>query len=177
MPRRWRQSESPQPTPRSRAAVVVTGLLAVTFIAGFVFVPLMQNAGSPGAWWLRAAYAPLCHQMSERSIELQGAPIAVCARCTGLYLGGALGLFLAAVLVVGRARRPRPFLLAWALAPTLIDALLPWVGLPGLPNLARLIVSVPAGVVAGVFLALGVAELFAQQTPVRSPESLENLAP
>jgi uncharacterized membrane protein len=157
--------------------VVLTGLLALTFIAGFVLVPLMQSAGTPGALWIRAAYAPLCHQMSERSIELQGTPLAVCARCTGLYLGGALGLFLAAWLVVGRARRPRPSLLAWAVAPTLIDALLPWVGLPGLPNLDRLIVSIPAGTVAGVFLALGVAELFARQAPARTAESFENLAP
>ncbi len=35
-----------------------------------------------------------CHQMSERSFFVRGYQFPVCARCTGVYLGGVLGLVL-----------------------------------------------------------------------------------
>lgn len=32
-------------------------------------------------------YSPVCHQISEKSFELFGTHLLVCARCTGIYLG------------------------------------------------------------------------------------------
>lgn len=169
--RRRRHSGTTYAGWRSRAAVVLTGSLALVFVAGFLLAPWLESVGVSWGGWLRVFYAPLCHQMPERSIALHGEPMAVCARCAGLYLGGVLGLFAAAAWVVGGPRRPRPALLAWAFAPTVIDALLPWLGLPGLFNEARLLVSIPAGFVAGVFLALGVAELVTPEDSVKATGS------
>ena len=59
-----------------------------------------------------------------------------------------------------RVRRPRPWWLAVALAPTLVDALSAWLGLPGLGNLLRLSVSLPAGAMAALFLAAAVHDRF-----------------
>jgi uncharacterized membrane protein len=36
----------------------------------------------------------VCHQQPERSLWLAGAPLAVCARCAGVYFGAFLGLLL-----------------------------------------------------------------------------------
>jgi len=83
---------------------------------------------------------------------------AVCTRCSGLYWGGLAGL-LAGALIVGRRLRPRPTWLALALAPTVVDALLPWVGLPQLGPLARHLLAWPAGFMVGLILAAGIAEL------------------
>lgn len=54
-------------------------------------------------------FAPLCHQMPERSFWLMGEPLAVCHRCTGIYFGlfaGAL-LWRAAGGLGGSAPFPR----------------------------------------------------------------------
>jgi uncharacterized membrane protein len=41
-----------------------------------------------------AVFAPLCHQAPERCFHLQGFPMAVCARCAGIYAGFAAGALL-----------------------------------------------------------------------------------
>ncbi len=118
----------------------------------------------------RLAYSPLCHQLPERSLAVGGVLQAVCARCAGLYLGGVLGL-LAATWLLPRGRgRVRPRLLLLVAAPTLLDVLLPWLGLPGLPNVPRLLVALPLGAIAGLLLATGIADLFSAP---RAVESLE----
>jgi len=146
---------------RARFAVAVTALLALGFAAGVFLAPVLDRAGSLWGGALRIFYAPACHQMIERSLTLGGHPLAVCARCTGLYLGGVAGLVAAVGFLAGARRCPRPFWLAAALAPTVVDGLLPWLGLPQLPVLPRLLLALPAGATAAWFLAVGVADLAA----------------
>lgn len=43
---------------------------------------------------LQRGFALVCHQRPERSFWLFGAPVAVCARCLGIYIGAAIGLLL-----------------------------------------------------------------------------------
>ena len=81
---------------------------------------------------LRILGAQVCHQRPERSFHLHGRPLAVCGRCTGLYLSGALGLLAAAA----RWRRPgpaaRPATPAWW--PARLDARAGWLALAALPT-------------------------------------------
>ncbi len=141
-----------------RRAVALAALAAAAFLAGLVAAPLLEPGYPFAARLLRAAYAPLCHQMPERSLDLEGAPLAVCARCAGLYAGGFLGP-LAGLLGGARLERvPRAAFVA-AVLPTAIDAVLPWLGLPQLGNLARFGVAIPAGVACGGLLAIGVGDL------------------
>ena len=53
---------------------------------------LVSPAGSGMAAVLYTAGALVCHQRPERSFHVAGAQMPVCARCTGLYVGGAIGL-------------------------------------------------------------------------------------
>jgi uncharacterized membrane protein len=46
------------------------------------------------AFVLQRGFALVCHQRPERSFWLFGAPVAVCARCLGIYLGAAIGMLL-----------------------------------------------------------------------------------
>lgn len=39
-------------------------------------------------------FRTLCHQRSERTLAIFGAPMVVCSRCAGVYLGLALGVAL-----------------------------------------------------------------------------------
>lgn len=41
-------------------------------------------------------FSPVCHQDPARSFWIFGAPVAVCARCLGIYLGAAAGAWIPA---------------------------------------------------------------------------------
>ncbi len=153
-------------TRRQRFAVLATTLLAAIFTAGTVAVPLLETAGNSAAGLLRLCYAPVCHQSPARSLTIGAGTQAVCARCSGLYLGGLAGL-LAGGLLVGTGRRPRPLVLGVLLVPTAVDALLAFAGLPSLPNLPRLLVALPPGFLAGLFLAGAIADLAAPRPTSR----------
>jgi len=131
------------------------------FLGGAIAAPMIEAAGYSAGHWLRWLYAPTCHQMAERSLTVSGLPMAVCARCTGLYAGGVVGLFLAAALAIGADSRLRRWWLFAAVAPSVVDFALPWIGLPGLPNVPRFLLAIPAGLMAALFLAVGLADLFA----------------
>ena len=103
----------------------------------------------------------VCHQLPERSFFwTNGTQFPVCARCTGLYLGG-----LAAVLawsghklrIRGRALPldPRATLLLAIIAslPTLISVALSAAGLWDGTNVLRAALALPAGIAGGVVVA------------------------
>lgn len=48
----------------------------------------------------------LCHQIPERTFKINGQPIALCARCTGMYVGAMLGILYQ--LLLGRRRGGLP---------------------------------------------------------------------
>ena len=150
------------------SAVLLAALMAGIFILGAFSIPWLEARGATVATPLRLLYAPLCHQLDSRCLQVDSGAVAVCARCTGLYLGALAGLLLGAGFIVGRGNDPRPVWFAVAVAPTLIDALLPRIGLIGLPNVPRLLLALPAGLMAGVFLSIGIYDLFTSRKTFRS---------
>ena len=105
--------------------------------------------------WLFPLGSFLCHQRPERSFVIGGDQLAVCARCTGLYVGSAmaapLALLAASSLTGLRARR----ILVLASVPTALTWALEFVGLAALSNVARFIAALPLGF-AGAWLVLGI---------------------
>ena len=74
-----------------RIGALAPAALAVLAVAA----PYLLTHGGAGAWFvLERGFALVCHQRPERSFVLFGAPVAVCARCLGIYLGAAIGLLL-----------------------------------------------------------------------------------
>jgi len=146
-------------------------LLALLFVAGSFLPPLLTAAGAPGGELLERLYAPLCHQQASRSLPVgQTGHQAVCSRCSGLYFGGMLGLFLAAWLLRGSGLRLRREIFFIAATPTVIDVLLRWLGFTGLANFSRFAVAVVTGIVIGLFLAEGIADLFSSRNRARGVE-------
>ena len=145
-----------------RGVLLAVAALAVLWTAGIVVVPFTERSGdetaATTAGLARLAYRPVCHQIPDRSLILGGQPFAVCARCTGLYLGGAVGLALMA-LGCGRLRVPRRLWLLVAVTPTVLDFGMGHLTGVGLPNLARLVAAFPAGLMLGWYLAIGIADL------------------
>jgi uncharacterized membrane protein len=102
----------------------------------------------------------ICHQLPERSFFLDGRQLPVCARCTGLYVSGALG-FLGWVSVKSTrgwqaiALTPRAALaiVAGAAVPTAISYFTGVTGVWDGSNLTRAALAVPLGVAAGAVVA------------------------
>ncbi|MCW8985156.1 MAG: DUF2085 domain-containing protein, partial [Thermoanaerobaculales bacterium] len=102
-------------------------------------------------------YRPGCHQITGRCLDLGFGPMAVCARCAGLYLGGTLALLW--TMVRNRAFRPRPLWLAVVAAPTALDFVAGQIGLPSLGNWTRFAVALPLGALAGFYLGDALIEI------------------
>lgn len=70
--------------------VLFAGSLA--WIALVFLAPWARQQGLSWGGLLHACYAPICHQLPQRSFHLWSFPLAVCHRCLGLYVGFAFGL-------------------------------------------------------------------------------------
>jgi uncharacterized membrane protein len=92
------------------------------WLAALFAAPLARAEGWGIGELLYRFFAPVCHQLAERSAEVFGHPLAVCHRCSGLYAG-----FLAALCAwplfpaMRRALLARPRLALLAAVPLLVD--------------------------------------------------------
>ena len=138
-----------------RKAVIAGSVVAASAVwaAAILLTPMLPT----GAGWLAAlpylVGSLVCHQIPERSFHLAGAQLPVCARCTGLYLGGALGLVFWATTIW---RRRAPWsnwsaltALAVSGAPTALTVATAWLGVADPPNVWRAMFAVPLGAIAG----------------------------
>jgi uncharacterized membrane protein len=81
-------------TGRPRFAAVYAALVvgAAVWVTAILAAPYLWSRDSPISLVLYAAFSPTCHQIPERSFWLFGHPLAVCARCFGIYVGFLGGL-------------------------------------------------------------------------------------
>ena len=96
---------------------------------------------------LHSGFALICHQRPERSFWIFGMPVAVCARCLGIYLGAAIGL------VLRTSRRVAMRLLVAAAAINLLDAAAEFAGLHGNWMLARFALGLALGAAGGLVIS------------------------
>jgi uncharacterized membrane protein len=129
--------------------------LALTIAASIWLLTLVAApvAAKQGAFALPAAsvYAfssRICHQLPERSFDLGGIQLPVCARCFGLYLSGAIGA-LAAWSSRRRAGGGVRIALAVAAIPTAVTWSAEMAGLAAFSNVSRAAAALPLGAVAG----------------------------
>jgi uncharacterized membrane protein len=96
-----------------------------------------------------AAGGLVCHQRPERSFQIHGNQLVVCARCTGLYLSalaaGLLALALGAASIA--ASRARGWLAVAAL-PTVITVGFELAGMACPSNVTRMLSALPLGAVS-----------------------------
>jgi uncharacterized membrane protein len=154
----------------ARGVYAVTLLLAAVWTAMAALAPaietLLIRSGSARmavyvAVLLDAIYGHVCHQIAGRSIYLAAGPMAVCARCFGIYSGYLAGLAVYPfVRALDRIETPRRLWLALGLAPTFIDFV---AGLFGVihNNLAsRAVTGLAAGVTLAFYTLPGIIALF-----------------
>jgi uncharacterized membrane protein len=102
----------------------------------------------------------ICHQLPERSFFIDGRQLPVCARCTGLYVSGAVGLLGWIAVKFGRSWRGIPVpprtalaIVSGAAMPTAISYVTGVTGVWDGSNLTRAALAVPLGVAAGAVVA------------------------
>ena len=155
---------TPQPTSAtSRLVPAIVTALAGLWTAGVVLAPWLAAHESILGSWLRLVYRPGCHQITDRCLDLGFGPLAVCARCTGLYLGGLLGLLWTTAR--NRVRRPRPMWLIVVAAPSVIDFAAGEIGLPSAGNWLRFALALPPGWLAGLYLGDALIEIVRRNSP------------
>jgi uncharacterized membrane protein len=109
-------------------------------------------------------FGAACHQLPERSFHLWGYPLAVCARCAGLYAGAAAAFLAYPLLRRPLARTdapPRAWLFAAAL-PTAVDFLLGVSGVWENTHASRFSTALVLGAASAFFILPGLADLFAR---------------
>jgi uncharacterized membrane protein len=131
-----------------RLLAILLTVAASSWTAAIFFAPAAR-ASMPGAARAVGLIASVvCHQRDERSFHLHGQRLAVCGRCTGIYLAAALGSMAAwfgHARVPARTRR----LLLLAAMPTAATLALEWPGIANPGNIVRAAAAVPLGAAAG----------------------------
>jgi uncharacterized membrane protein len=158
---------SKNPGRTSRLVLGLAAGLAGMWTAGVVLAPWLIAHDFALGLWMRWVYRPGCHQIADRCLDLGFGPMAVCARCAGLYLGGTLALLW--TMTWNRPNRPRPLWLAIVAAPTILDFAAGQFGLPSLGNWSRFAVALPLGLLAGLFLSDALIEIVRLNSVQKNP--------
>ncbi len=128
---------------RRTVAAVPAALSAAALSA-----PLLGAFGyTLAAFALFQFFSVVCHQDPARSLWIAGAPVAVCARCLGIYLGAIAGA------VVSASRQTAVRFLAAALALNLAEYFTESAGLHGNWLLMRLALGGVLGAALGSLVA------------------------
>ena len=159
------------PPPREFSARAAWAAWAL--VAGIALVWLGLVAGAPlvaasghdeAAFVIYQGLKNVCHQMPERAFWVAGHPLAVCARCLGIYAG-----FAAAVLLYPLSRRleragaPRREWLILALAPTAADFALGITGVWANTHSSRFLTGAWLGAWVAFYVVPGAVEIALQR--------------
>jgi uncharacterized membrane protein len=158
-PNRYVSQSSTDRRPLIMWSLVVVG--ALFFVGLLVAAPLAQ---ANGLQWLSfvvyQAFSHVCHQSPERSFYIAGYPLAVCARCTGLYVGFAAAVVFYPVMTsLKRTHAPERKWLFIAAAPLAIDFALGFIGIWENNHASRLLTGALLGAVSVFFILPGLVQL------------------
>jgi uncharacterized membrane protein len=104
------------------AFVLVFSLLWIISIFAGAYMMRQGHLERVWAGLIRYFFAPACHQISSRSFICFGYPLAVCARCTGLYAGFIAGVVMFPFLkAIGSEKTPRPWVLGAGILPMIVE--------------------------------------------------------
>ncbi len=148
---------------RGKALVVWSVVAsACLFVLALIFLAPMAVARNHTflAFSIYQGFHYVCHQIPARSFYFEGHPLAVCARCTGIYAGVAAGVIVyPLVRRVCRIETPRRLWLLLALVPMVIDFSLTFLSLWQNTHLSRFITGALFGATASLYIVPGLIDL------------------
>jgi uncharacterized membrane protein len=149
------------PTRRPFVSWFVILVGAVLFLALVVTAPLAAASHhDQAALTIYQAFGLLCHQLPERSFFIMGHKLAVCSRCTGLYLGFVFTLALYPLLKeLRRSDLPKRKWLIAAAIPLLLDFSVTFFGVWENTHTTRFLTGMLLGSVTVFYVMPGIVEL------------------
>jgi uncharacterized membrane protein len=156
--------------------VVFGSLVFLTLIFGAPL--LLADNHRTSATIIYGAFSKICHQKPERSFFVLGSPLAVCSRCTGLYVGFTLTLVAYPLLRSLRTTTaPDRKWLFLAAVPMALDVAVDVLGIWHNTHSSRVISGLVLGA-AGVFYVMpGISELALRVSRPRLARVLTPVAP
>lgn len=151
-------------SPRRRRALLVWGAISVgalALVGAAALAPVMlANGWTAAAQVLYLCFHAVCHQMPERSFYISSHPLAVCARCAGLYAGAAAGALCYPLLrSLARTDAPAREWLFLAALPSAIDFGLGVTGLWENTHWSRFLTALLLGAAAVFYIVPGLVDL------------------
>jgi uncharacterized membrane protein len=135
-----------------------------TLILGAASVCTWAIAGGASERW-RLLFRIMCHGLAERSLELFGTPMPLCARCVGIYAGMLAGILLFRAVPLLRERVMRIVAIV-AVTPLAIDGLTQLAGLRESTNPLRLATGAIAGIAFGLWILSAVERRGDANSPI-----------
>lgn len=154
-------------SPRRRRALLAWGAISVgalALVGAIALAPVMlANGWTAAGQVLYQSFHAVCHQMPERSFYIGSHPLAVCARCAGLYAGTAAGALCYPLLrSLARTDAPAREWLFLAVLPSAIDFGLGVTGLWENTHLSRFLTALLLGAAAAFYIVPGFVDLFSR---------------
>ena len=83
-------------TPKAKIVIIyfVNLIGIIAWLGGIFLTPYLKSQYSPLSSFLYAIFSPTCHQIPSRCFNVFGYPLAVCARCLGIYAGFSIGTLI-----------------------------------------------------------------------------------
>lgn len=138
---------------------VTLGVVSV-WVFAIVFAPLALENGLGIAAPIYRFFSYICHQIPERSLFLDGHPLAVCSRCFGVYFGLLAGLLAYPFWrSIDSVEPPARIWLFLSLVPIGVDWSLTIFGIWENTHLSRVVTGLVLGVACATFIVPAVVEI------------------
>lgn len=147
---------------RQAVKVWLIGLAVVAFWVSLIAAaPLAKANGLAGfSSPLYLFFGFLCHQISERSLHIDGEQLAVCSRCFGVYFGLLFGFAIYPLWRSIDDIEPLPrFWLFFSLVPITLDWSLTMFGIWENTHLSRFVTGLILGVACATFVVPALVEI------------------
>jgi uncharacterized membrane protein len=137
----------------TKIVLAVVGAIPAAILSASMLCAWAIANGASTRW--RLLFRTLCHGLPERSLEVFGTTMPICARCFGIYVGLAAGL-AAFGLVRYLSERAMRMTLFVAVTPLAIDGLTQLAGLRESTNPLRIATGLAAGLCFGLWVLCAV---------------------
>jgi len=132
----------------------------LAWLGAIVLAPYLRSHGIPLARFLYFCFSSVCHQIPGRSFSVFGYPMAVCARCLGIYFGFLAGLGLYPMLRgFSEVRMPKMKIFLAVSLPVVADTAGNLLGFWTTTNVLRLATGILWGAILPFYFVTGLAEL------------------
>ncbi len=153
--------------PKNQILIVYFSTLAgILLWLGAVFLaPYFKSQSSSIGGLFYALFSPVCHQIPSRSFICFGYPLAVCARCLGIYVGFLCGVALFPVVNgFSDVKLPKTKLFITLSLPIGIDTLGNFSGLWTTTNWLRSVFGFMWGTILPYYFITGIIDLVRYRT-------------